>query len=241
MKKFVLLFSMIIISVVLFGCRDSSSGTYIGKDPVETRSYDLRDFNSCSFANDFDVSVKPGEEYSINVTTNGDVFDKLDVSVRDGHLFARNVDGVVLEKTVVKMEVVCPEVKSFMVFNDSIVSVENGFEIEDYLNIQVENDGVLEADISSLNIVASVSNDGKAIINGEFSRGSLDVSNDGRIDMSGVSIGDVVVTAENGGIVDINSSGKVIITAYNDALINVYSGDIVRKLVEEDVIIKLIK
>lgn len=241
MKKTIVLIFASAAIFTLCACSNMSGGTYIGKEAVETRSFALKDFKNFECSNDIDVSVTRGDEYSVKVTTNKDVFDKLEIKKQGDTLVAKNKPNIVLQDTIINMEVVCPEVVDINLSNDSDVVLDGDFKTQDNVKINISNDASLIGSLSGKDVDITVSNDGQLDISGSFNNSVLSLSNDGAADLSQAMLNSAVVNISNDAKLDINAQGNIELTASNSPRVNVYGGNIIRKAVDEDVVINMME
>lgn len=241
MKKTIVLIIAAAVIFALCACSNMSGGTYIGKEAVETRSFALKDFKNFECSNDIDVSVIMGDEYSVKVTTNKDVFDTLMIEKQGNTLVAKNKPNIVLQDTKVSMEIVCPEVVGVNLNNDSDVVLDGNFKTQDNVKINISNDASLIGSLSGKDVDITVSNDGQLDISGSFNKAVLSLSNDSAANLSQAMLNSAVVNISNDAKLDINAQGNIEITASNSPTINVYDGNVIREAVDKDAVINIME
>ncbi|OON95260.1 MAG: hypothetical protein ATN31_11380 [Candidatus Epulonipiscioides saccharophilum] len=99
---------LILSTLILFNFQKSITGT----GPVETQTYNISEFSSFDISGDLKVSLNIGDEYLVQVTTNENIFDYLDISVKNNVLIYELKPDINIKDTSIHMHVVCPKISN---------------------------------------------------------------------------------------------------------------------------------
>lgn len=245
MKKLLIL--LLLASILLSGCdfsitlsKDGSmqSGTYTGTGAITTKDYDLSDFNALHVANDIQMLVSQGDTFSVSVTTNEDVFDKLSISLVGKTLKVGDKENIILKDTIVTMQVTMPEITGITAENDASVSSDDMFATKEKVSVIASNDAKVNVNINAPSFTLNGSNDSKVILAGSTGEIKAILENEANIDLSAL-MGEIAhVSMENDAVASINVTGNIHLTTDNSPTLHLYGGTLVKETVSEDTIIK---
>lgn len=125
---FTRLSAAVLLSVLLLaaaGCDASISFTegVDGSGTVETRTYDLDDFDSLDVGDSFDVVITVGDAHRVEIEADDNLFADLEIRVRGDELSIRMEDGVSLDSGTLKASIQMPELVALDVSGSSTVDV----------------------------------------------------------------------------------------------------------------------
>lgn len=127
---------------------------------TETRSFDYKDFTKVYLTGNLNVTVKPGKEFSINLTGDKEDLDRLEFNTENGQLqvLVRSKErgqGICLLcfDRQVRGEITMPKLDSVVTINNARVSL-SGF--KDDLYVSVGENGQVEAELNGQNLSGNV-------------------------------------------------------------------------------------
>lgn len=225
---------------MLTGCKGK---TIQGQGNIKKQSYHLKNFSKLDIARDFNVKVSNGEEFSISVETNSDIFKYLEIKVANDTLYANYKEDIVIEKTDINMEIVMPVVSNIKLQNDSKLKLQNNFEYSGDFIIDMSNDAELIGALNVDNLKVMLENDATCtLIDGRANTITADLYNDGSIMLKELKVVSGIVNLQNNAKCNIYITDKLDVTAKNDSTVHVYGGGKVNKVdVEEDAVVESIK
>lgn len=238
-----LIFTIIIISMLIIsGCSENNTinddynkdGTFTGKGPTESRSYELSNFTSFEIFNDIDANINQGSIFSVVVTTKKDVFDKISITNSNGVLIAKNIADIVLKDTIVTVDITCPDINSIILHNDSDMTINNNFEVKGTLNINLFNDTSLKGKISSTALEANLRSDSSLNLYGKTGLIKISAASDSQALLSNLKGKKAIIDLKSDAICDINVSEDIKLTTKNSPILNVYNGTVTKLGVTED-------
>ena len=190
-------------------------GVLIGSGNLETEQYAFANFTRVEISSAFEFEIKQSSSYSINVTADDNVIDRVQIS-QDGQTLKIRVGGVPtsFRSVTLKALVTMPQLRGLTVSGASRGTVSN-FNCTEAVNIAVSGASRVTGDITAGDIEFDVSgastvqlegsaDDMVAIISGasRFSLGDFTVNN-ADVNISGASTG----TINLDGRLDANVSG----------------------------------
>ena len=115
-----LLVALLCLSLVplLTGCYVA-----VGSGQVETRAFDLEDFNLVSIGSAFEADVSYAETYGVSVTADANLFDHLDLVRRGDTLYIGLKPGVTLRRGTLQAAITLPHLEGVDVSGASSVTV----------------------------------------------------------------------------------------------------------------------
>jgi hypothetical protein len=177
------------VAVLAASCQfisfNGKEGRHFCKGPVETRVLDsLSGFNAITVSGHADVTFIQGEEYSVEVNANNDVFEHLDYSVQDGCLLIKT-RGQIYAKTY-DVTVTAPVLEKLTVKGATDFSLKNYSSDE---NIYVVANGAAELEMANITVPGL----------------SIQVNGAGDVDMDDIKVGSLGLTIKGAG--DVTVSG----------------------------------
>jgi hypothetical protein len=150
MKKFRLICSgmillLIIASLLLTGCQ--GLGYTTGSGNIETKQYDLKDFDSIEISNSFLFEVKQSSVYSVSVSCRKNITTFLDVYVTGQTLVVRLKPGMFTNGDL-KATISLPQIHRLQVSGASHGSIR-GFKSSNDLDLSVSGASQLDTDIEA--------------------------------------------------------------------------------------------
>ena len=175
---------MLAVALLAVGC---GNGTAVsGSGDLVTKDYDFDGFTRLSVNHDFEVEVRRGDVYEVQVTVDDNLVDSLEVSLK-GDTLRIDLDGGPYKNTTQRATVTLPELAAVAVSGSSEASVE-GFSSSDDLEL-------VASGASSLVLTSVRAGDV-----------SFDVS--GASDVSGAAeVGDIAMDASGSSDVELKGSG----------------------------------
>ncbi|MCH4886464.1 hypothetical protein EZV73_02740 [Acidaminobacter sp. JC074] len=243
MKKIIIM--MIVTALTLVGCvtkedkrpGQNKDGSYTGVESIETRAYDLKDFKHFNISNDFDTTIEKGDAFKVEVTTNKDVFDKLDISSSSNTLTAKNIKDVWFRETQISLTITCPEVVNFNLDNDAKVMLIGAFSTNEDVSISSQSDTSLTGELSSANLSVRSTSDSRITLSGTTNEIIVTAESDSKINLKDLIGTNASVTLSSDAKCDINVSGEITLNSESSPTLNVHSGKVNKQTVSEDTII----
>ena len=162
-----------------------------GSGDLETKEFDFSDFTRVEVGSAFEVKVDQSDSYSVSVTADDNLFDRIEVS-KQGSTLKIDVKRATLLRATLEAEITMPELRG-VDLSGATHGTMSGFSSTENLDIELSG-------ASSLDMVEMSAGDVKLRISGA-SRASGDVAaGDVEFDLSGASTvelqgsaGDIVV------------------------------------------------
>lgn len=178
------------------------------KGPETTKSFDLSGFTGITVNGSSDLTVTQGENYSVTVRANEEVFEYLNYEVVDGTLLLKNKDSVQIVAKTFEVNITLPCLEKLLVngaadaeiYNyqsdknlDVMVNGAGDFEVKSIqvpsLTFTVNGAGDIEAeDLNVENLTVSVNGAGDVDLSGKAHTANLSVSGAGDIDASELDV-----------------------------------------------------
>jgi hypothetical protein len=217
MKKAIIIIAIVVVVVAICTVLILKGwpGVLIGSGNLETEEYAFANFTRVEISSAFEFEIKQSNSYSINVTADDNVIDRVQIS-QDGQALKIRVGGVPtsFRGVTLKALVTIPQLRGLTVSGASRGTVSN-FDCTEAVSIAVSGASRVTGDITAGDIEFDVSGastvqlegsaaDMVAIISGasRFSLGDFTVNN-ADVNISGASTG----TINLDGRLDANVSG----------------------------------
>ncbi len=144
MKKIIGLLMVLTLAVTAAGC--FPFGSIVGRGDVETRSFDFTGFTKVEVSFTFDVEVVQSSAFSVNVTTNDNIFDYLALEKDGDTLKIKLKDGSYTVASL-KAQVAMPDLSGITVTGASKAAV-SGFSSNHELRLNAS--GASNIELSSM-------------------------------------------------------------------------------------------
>ena len=123
MKKALLLMATCML-FVLSACTynvsfNPFSNGYKGTGEIETRKFDLNDFDGIDATGGIRLYFVKDDDYDISIETNADIFERLEVKTSNNKLLLRPKDGINFYDTKIRVIVKCPTLKFIDISNST--------------------------------------------------------------------------------------------------------------------------
>lgn len=233
MKKIVL----IMITAMLFilsACTSNILGTsfnaYKGTGEIETKTYELSDFDEIGVSGGMDLTLIKSDDYGVSIETNSDIFEKLDVKTSDGKLIVNSKEGLGFYNTKIKVIVKCPTLNFIELSNAISANIEGDYNFDGDVHIELSNASSLKGNISGDNLFLDLANASEVELEGEYKKIIVEAANASQADLRNVKANTAKINLSNTSECDLDVTGDIEVDASNSSELNVYGG----KVVEED-------
>jgi hypothetical protein len=111
---------LLAIAIVIFAVMFTT-----GTANIETQQYTIKDFTDVSAGNGFSLQITRGNVYSINVTTDSNRQDRVDVSKSGGTLIIKLKPGLSFSASQLKAEITMPDLENIQLSEGASATVHN--------------------------------------------------------------------------------------------------------------------
>jgi hypothetical protein len=176
---------------------------YVADGPIETRTYDLADFKGVELDGSGDVFIFKGDEFKVEVTTNSDLFDYLNLYVSDHTIHLGPRKGYFnLKYSKLQYKITLPEL-NYVALDGSgdITALDNFVAPNDFL-LSIDGSGdILMNELSAQRIFFEINGSGDITTsNIDCELADFEIDGSGNINSRGYAVKQVI---------DINGSGDV--------------------------------
>jgi hypothetical protein len=148
---------LVVTSVLLTGCQ--GLGYTAGSGTIETKQYDLKDFDSIEISNSFLFEIQQSSSYSVDVSCRENIATFLDVYVIGQTLVVRLKPGM-LTNGDLKAVISLPQIHRLQVSGASHGSIR-GFKSSNDLDLSISGASQLDTDIEASETRIEISGAGK--------------------------------------------------------------------------------
>jgi hypothetical protein len=217
---FAVLIGILLISGLLAACQ----GVVLGSGDPETRTFDYTDFTRIEAHNGFHVEITKSASYSIEVTTDDNVWKYLDVS--------KNGDTLVIEfewnrsyTNVTKEAVIAmPDIEGVQLSGGSQAEVD-GFDSSDDFSAKLSGGSRLEGTIIADDTELNLSGGSRVTLSGSGDDLFIDSSGGSRVNLEDFPVKDADIKISGGGFADIHMDGNLDANLSGGSKV-VYSGNL---------------
>ncbi|UTC66814.1 MULTISPECIES: head GIN domain-containing protein [unclassified Treponema] len=179
MKKSIAIINILCI-LALVSC--ASVKTVSGNAIIETRTFNLKDFDSITFnLPPSEAEIIQGDEYKVELSLDSNLFKFIDVSVQKHkkELTLKQIPDTNIEPTFFKISVTAPALKSLSISGITKTAV-SGFHNKSLpLSLHVGGISSVTADVSASSIEADISGIGNMNLKAEAEKCSFTISGSG--------------------------------------------------------------
>ena len=192
---------MVCLLVVLLAACTSVTGS----GNLVSRSFDLDGFSRIDASSGAQVEVTRGDEFSVDVEVDDNVASKLDLSVSGDTLRIRlDIDSQI--NITFRVKVTMPELTGVTLNGGS--SLRGELAGED-LTVNLNGGSSLRGELAGDDLTVNLNGGSKATLTGTAGRMTIDVNGGSQALLGDLAAGDVELTANGGGSIEINTSGRV--------------------------------
>ena len=152
----------IILAVASLTMLTSCINYFKAEGPIETRGFNVADFEGIDLDGSGDVFVYYGEEFDVEVTTHDDLFKSLDIYVSKGILyldFKPEYHSVSYDK--LQYKITLPELHYLSLDGSGEINVMDNFEVNRDFAMKIDGSGdILTMDITADRIFADINGSG---------------------------------------------------------------------------------
>ena len=218
--------SLVLVTVVLLlaGCTIPFGTRINGSGPAVTKDFDLAGFTAVATGSAFQVEITRAETYSVAVTVNENLVERLDVSVSGGTLriyLKPNVGSV--GNATLKAKVTMPELNGLDLSGASRTTV-TGFNSNMALNTEVSGASTLRGDLTCGNAQLDASGASKVELRGSAYDLKVKASGASTVDLSNFTSRNTVVDASGASHVSVAASGSLDVEASGASTVR-YTGE----------------
>jgi hypothetical protein len=206
--------SLIVIVLLLAGCCAVPFGTQlVASGPLVTKDYDLGNFTAVNAGSAFQVEITRSDKYSVSVTVNQSLVERLDVRVSGNtlHLSLKPGYGITGAATM-RAKVTMPELTGLDVSGASQTNV-TGFNSDKSLKTQVSGASSLRGGLTCGDASFNVSGASKVNLDGSAQDLKVEASGASTVDLSNFASQNTVVNASGASKVVVAPSGSLDVEA----------------------------
>jgi len=217
--------SLIVVGFLLAGCCAVPFGTQlVASGPLVTKDYDLANFTAVNAGSAFQVEITQSDKYSVTVTVNESLVERLDVGVSDNtlHISLKPGYGITGAATM-RAKVTMPELTGLDLSGASHTTVA-GFNSDKSLKTQVSGASSLGGDLTCGDAQFNVSGASKVQLKGSAQDLNVEASGASTADLSNFASKNTVVNASGASKVNVAPSGTLTVEASGASTVR-YSGE----------------
>jgi hypothetical protein len=199
---FAVVAGILLISGLLSACQ----GVVFGSGDPETRTFDYTDFTRIEAHNGFRVEITRSSSYSIEVTTDDNVWQYLDVR--------KNGDTLVIEfewnrsyNSVSKQAVITMPAIETILLSGGSHGVIKDFNSSNDFSAKLSGGSGLDGTITSSDTELTLSGGSRITLSGSGDTLVIDSSGGSRVNLNDYLVGDADINISGGGFADINMDG----------------------------------
>lgn len=193
----------------LFGCIDADG-------PISTITLELEPLAGIELAMDARVELTQGPEQSITVEGKSDIFDELDLDVRNGVWTIRTEDCV-RDVDDLTFFITVPDLREIKLSGSGEIFSTNTFEVGD-IEVRISGSGEIDLGLLADDIEADISGSGKLVFEGEADELDLRISGSGDLRGFDLSVREADINITGSGDAEITVADRldVFITGSGD-------------------------
>ena len=193
---------ILLISGFLSACQE----VVFGSGDPETRTFDYTDFTRIEAHNGFHVEITESSSYSIEVTTDDNIWKYLDVSANGdtlviGFEWNRSYNSVIKEAVIT-----VPDIEGIQLSGGSQGDIE-GFSSSNDFSVQLSGGSGLDGVINAGDTDLSLSGGSRITLSGSGNNLVIDSSGGSRVNLEDFPVNDADINISGGGFADVYIDG----------------------------------
>ncbi len=206
--------SLIVVVFLLAGCCAVPFGTQlVASGPLITKDYDLANFTAVNAGSAFQVEITQSDKYSVSVTVNESLVERLDVGVSGNTLHISLEPGYgITGAATMRAKVTLPELTSLDLSGASHTTLA-GFNSDKKLKVEVSGASNLRGDLTCGDAQFNVSGASKVQLDGGAQELNVEASGASNVDLSNFASKNTVVNATGASKVNVDPSGTLTVDA----------------------------
>ena len=185
----------------LFGCIDADG-------PVTTIDLELEDIDGIELAMDARVELTRGPEQLITVEGKSDIFDELDLDVRDGVWTIRTVDCV-RDVDDLTFFITVPNLRMVKISGSGEVLSTNVFDGGGDIELRISGSGEMDLGLLSDDVEVDISGSGKVILEGEADELDLNITGSGDLRGFDLAVREADINISGSGDAEVRASDRL--------------------------------
>ncbi|MBN2238474.1 MAG: DUF2807 domain-containing protein [Dehalococcoidales bacterium] len=205
--------------IAISGC---SSGV-IGSGNLETNTYDYTGFTTIEAANGFEVTIEQAASYNVEITTDDNIKEDLDISLTGNTLEIGLKGSPSLVNATLKAEITMPEISGINLSEGSEAAI-TGFDSDNDFSVTLSEGSELRGNIRTGDIGFGISGGSFARLTGSGKNLMARSSSGSEIILDNFPVTDADINIDGGGTAELNLSGRLdtVLTGGSELI---YSGD----------------
>lgn len=210
--------------LLLAGCTFFPVRGITGSGNLVTETYDFDNFTAVRAGSAFQVTIAQGDTYSVQVTADDNVMDKLIVESRGGALILEmRQPSVFLGNVTLRAEITMPELEEVR-FSGATHGSMTGFTTDGAFLAEASGASTIEGDIESDSLRVDISGASNALLTGATRELEVHASGASKANLSGLTAENARAEASGASRVEVNVSGELRAIASGASTVE-YSGN----------------
>jgi len=171
---------LIIICVFAFSCDFVVGKQEKGNGTIETKAFNLNDFEEVSVSGSFDVELTQGPEYKVELETDANLTQYIEINKKGKTLVISEQDGFNLRPSKnSKVRVTMPHVYDIAITGSGDIKTTSDFTETEKVDISITGSGDATLGIKAPKVDASITGSGTARVSGSTKDQSISITGSG--------------------------------------------------------------
>lgn len=212
----------LLLIIFLTSCKKDSIFCVNGKGSLQTKSYEVSNFNEVELGISANATIEQGGERKLKIKAQHNIHDNLEVDVANNRLEI-DEDKCTRNAKTVEASIITPDLKAIEVSGSGDVKVNDQFK-PDNCSAEVSGSGEIDLNVATKNMNSDIKGSGTIILGGSTDNHDIDISGSGDIKAYNLSSKNCNISISGSGDcqVDVANNLKVKITGSGDVR---YQGD----------------
>ena len=216
--------SVVVVAFLLAGCAVPFTTQLVPSGPLVTKDYDLSNFIAVAAGSAFQVEISQSDKYSVSVTVNENMVERLDVGVSGNTLrISLKPDIGITGAATLKAKVTMPELTGLDLSGASRTTLA-GFNSDKSLKSEVSGASTLRGGLTCGDASFNVSGASKVGLEGSAQDLSVEASGASTVDLGNFASKNTVVNASGASKVVVAASGSLDVEASGASTVR-YAGE----------------
>jgi hypothetical protein len=216
--------SLVVVILLLAGCAIPFGTQIAPSGPLVTKDYDLGNFSAVAAGSAFQVEITQSDKYSVSVTVNENLVERLDVGISGNTLRISLKPGIGLTgAATLKAKVTMPELTGIDLSGASHTTLA-GFKSDNNLKVEVSGASSLRGDLTCGDAQFDASGASKIELDGSGQNLNIKASGASTVDLSSFTSKNAKVDASGASKAIVNVSATLDAEASGASTVR-YTGD----------------
>ncbi len=210
--------------LILLAASSCDDDAIEGSGVLLTQEYPIADFTGILAESGFDVTVEPDSMFRVEITTDDNLTDAVEVYRSGAALVLKPKSGMDVRRNFMRADVRMPLLSSLILTAGAECDIREGFDSDESFSVTLSAGARAAGEMRSGPLSCVLSAGSSLVLRGAGAAGSLVATGGSSIDLRDYPLTDVTISAEGGSVIYVQLDGRLDVTASGGSRVY-YRGD----------------